>query len=529
MQYISNEEYYNDVNDDDFDVDFGDDLGYNNDPKPKKPEKKESKTTKSSSKKEIKVATKKTKKTPTKTKVVKKSLDTEVEPAKTVKKTAKSSSDSKTTKKATSDSKKDKTISVQVKKKKTTKTVKKTEKPLETEKKEEPKKSEEKKPETKKVVKKHKTKKVVKKEEPKKPKVKPITDDFSEEVDVEVEEKTEVEIYKPKEEEPSKIITESEKTEEVIKEKSKETSEELKTKFSDIFAKIKSARMPMYLGVSVLVICLLAFVLIKTGILSITIGKKEEDTVQVIPEDEVNEYREVFDKYEEINSDHVGQIVFDSKLIDRPFVQAKSCYKENGVPYKFFNQDGSIVTDFSDKTGNDVYIWMDFETMKYDYDNKGGSIFMDYRNTLSDQNIIIYGHYFSTIYNKDPDRIKSFTPLEKLLDKENYKDNSVVKIVLDGEVREYELYAVYKFNSDDDEFWEKGQYFRPNYNIDDFTGEEDANYMNNYIKFVDKVKLYKTNVKLEPGDKTLTLQTCMTPYTNLYEICVFKLVNTYSY
>ena len=64
---------------------------------------------------------------------------------------------------------------------------------------------------------------------------------------------------------------------------------------------------------------------------------------------------------------------------------------------------------------------------EYDYDNKGGSIFMDYRNVLSDQNLIIYGHYFSTLYDKDVDRVKAFTPLEKLLDESNYKKNSKIK------------------------------------------------------------------------------------------------------
>ena len=242
-----------------------------------------------------------------------------------------------------------------------------------------------------------------------------------------------------------------------------------------------------------------------------------------------NETKSKWKEYKKINEDYVGQIVFDSGLIDKPFVQAKSCFKSDGEPYSFFNQDGSRVTSFDDYNGNDVYIWMDFETMEYDYDKKGGSIFLDYRNNLDDQNLIIYGHYFSTIYNKDPERIKAFTPLEKLLEPSYYENNSTVKLFLENEIRIYKLWAVYKYNSNESEYFDRCQYYRPNYNIDDYTGIIDENYYRNYIDFVNGVKLYDTGIDLTTADKTLTLQTCMTPYNYLYEICVFKQIDSESY
>ena len=148
---------------------------------------------------------------------------------------------------------------------------------------------------------------------------------------------------------------------------------------------------------------------------------------------------------------------------------------------------------------------------------------MDYRNNLDDQNVIIYGHYFSTLYDKDPERVKAFTPLEKLLEEENFTSNNKLRLVLEDEVREYELFAVYKFDSNDPEFMNYCQYFRTNYNEDFFTGFTDDNYYANYIDIVNSVKLYDTGVKLTTKDRTLTLQTCMTPNDNLYEICVFRL------
>ena len=238
----------------------------------------------------------------------------------------------------------------------------------------------------------------------------------------------------------------------------------------------------------------------------------------------VEEVNEIWKHYKEINEDYVGQIIFDSGLIDKPFVQAKSCYRKNGDMYTFFEKNGDVVTDASHYNGNDVYLWMDFETMEYDYDKNGGSIFMDYRNSLDDQNVIIYGHFFSTIYGKDKERVKAFTPLEVLLDEKYYQGNMNLSLVLEHEIRRYELFAVYKYDMNSKEYNEKGQYFRTYYDTDVYSGSIDDTYMKNYIDFVNKVKLYDTGVELTENDKTLTFQTCMTPYTNLYEICVFRLV-----
>lgn len=505
--------------DDDFDVDFDDDLGYDSG-KPSRPkkeekkeEKKEVKEVKKTPKKEIKVETKKPKKTASK------SEKEEDEPKKETKKTTSSKTKKKDEKKTTKKTSKKETES---KKKKPVK------------------------------KKKRKTKKIVIKlpvsdeegltKEELEDAIKAALKGEISEPEVEEEESTqEVETEEVKTEEEVKPEERAE-TEEVSSEEESETVEEIEeeeeedygegflVKFKRSLRRLKRYRRQIFISLGVLVFLLIGFIVLNQMSIEISFGHKDNSSsVDKESDNTLDDYHKTWQSYEDINSDYVGQIVFNSGLINKPFVQATSCYKENGVPYKFYNQDGSIVSDFSDKTGNDVYIWMDFETMKYDYDKKGGSIFMDYRNTLSDQNLIIYGHFFSTIYNKDPDRVKSFTPLEKLLEEKNYQDNRFVEIVLENEVRVYDLYAVYKFNSDDDEYWEKGQYFRPNYNIDDYSGEKDPDYMKNYIEFIKKERLYDTDITLEPGDNTLTLQTCMTPYTNLYEICVFKLIDTYIY
>ena len=165
--------------------------------------------------------------------------------------------------------------------------------------------------------------------------------------------------------------------------------------------------------------------------------------------------------------------------------------------------------------------------MSYDYNIEGGSVFMDYRNDLFDQNIIIYGHHFSEGGGNDPERNKAFTPLELLLKEENYKANKDLKLILDNETRTYQLVYVYVFETDNEYDLANLQYYRTSYNYDEFEDIVDENYYSNYIKAVEEEKLYDSGQHLTTDDKTLTLQTCIGGYNGeKIEICVFKLIDT---
>ena len=122
-----------------------------------------------------------------------------------------------------------------------------------------------------------------------------------------------------------------------------------------------------------------------------------------------------------INEDYIGQIVFDSGLVDLPFVQAKDVYREDGTPYVFYDSDGKPIEDYENHTGNDVYIWTSWKTGQYDRYEEGGSVILDFSNDLNDQNLIIYGHHFARDW--DPKGNKQFTPLDLLLSKENYESH----------------------------------------------------------------------------------------------------------
>lgn len=278
-----------------------------------------------------------------------------------------------------------------------------------------------------------------------------------------------------------------------------------------------------------LAIILIAFiifgVLLFTGIISF--NNNQENIVEPVPEikivEPVQEGRQTWLDNKNINPDYVGEIVFDSNLINKPFVQAKDVYDHNGNLYHFYNEDGSLVENVDGYTGNDVYIWTNWKDMSYDYNIEGGSVFMDYRNELDDQNIIIYGHHFSEAGGNDPDRIKAFTPIEKLMDEDNYSNNKTLKLILDNETRSYELVGVYKFDINDSKYTDNLQYYRREYNYDEFEDIRDDNYYQNYINTFNEVKLYDTGIKLTTDDRTLTLQTCISGLAgSVYEICVFK-------
>lgn len=259
--------------------------------------------------------------------------------------------------------------------------------------------------------------------------------------------------------------------------------------------------------------------------------KVEEPIEEVIEQQElvtkVQPERQIWIDNYSINPDYQGELIFESNVINKPFVQAKDVFDAYGNLYHFYTENGRLVSDPSGYNGNDVYIWTNWKDMSYDYNIQGGSVFMDYRNNLDDQNIIIYGHHFSEAGGNDVNRNKAFTPLERALEEKNVDDFRKVKLVLDNETRSYELCYVYKYDVYKDFYLDKCQYYRCNYNYDEFADIVDNNYYQNYIDAMETVKLYDTGNKLTTDDNTLTLQTCISGLAGqVFEICVYKLVNT---
>ena len=64
---------------------------------------------------------------------------------------------------------------------------------------------------------------------------------------------------------------------------------------------------------------------------------------EVIENKNTQEERQLWINNKAINNDYIGEIKFDSGLINKSFVQAKDVYDLNGEPYKFYTEYGKIV------------------------------------------------------------------------------------------------------------------------------------------------------------------------------------------
>lgn len=172
------------------------------------------------------------------------------------------------------------------------------------------------------------------------------------------------------------------------------------------------------------------------------------------------------------NSEFIGRIQFENGLISENVVQT---------------------------TDNEKYLNLSWDLQESTH----GAAFMDYRNTLEDQNIIIYGHY---VY-KDESLI--FGPLHNLDKQENYEANKVIELNLENETRKYEVVYVYYYELDNPIM----EYFHTNF---------EAEYFDLYQKSIKEKAFYDTGLSLTMNDKLLTLQTCVRNRDDLRLIIVAK-------
>ncbi len=255
----------------------------------------------------------------------------------------------------------------------------------------------------------------------------------------------------------------------------------------------------IYIAIPVLLIVLAlgVYILVKDG--SSTNNDEPiptETATTEVDEDEKALVESLWSKNSAINSDYVGTITFESNLINLPFVQGKD---------------------------NNTYYRTNWETMKYDEE---GSIFMDSSNELSDQNIILIGHYVYASYEASGTHM--FTPLAKLIEEENYEANKYVKLYLENEVRRYEIAYVYycelieeDINGETITFAQDGyEFYYPNYTEEQF---------NTYLSTIKANSFYDTGVEISYSDNLLTLQTCVENHEDLREIVVLKEIDRTSY
>lgn len=248
----------------------------------------------------------------------------------------------------------------------------------------------------------------------------------------------------------------------------------------------KSTKRLMAILVVCIVLLMAAVYVLKTSA-KIEVSDDKEAVADVIIEEETeysdDYYRSFYNSQKDINDDYVGQIFFKSGLMVQPFVQGET---------------------------NDTYLRTDWTNGKYDVE---GSNFMDYDNTLDDQNIVIYGHYVFEYL--DPTLTHKFTPLERLLDEDNYKDNSIIYLLLEGEIREYEIASVFYA-----QLVKEGEYYYTQENQQYYLTSFSDEYFNIYHDSVKEVEQYNTDIDFNSTDKLLTLQTCTRDREDLREIVI---------
>lgn len=227
----------------------------------------------------------------------------------------------------------------------------------------------------------------------------------------------------------------------------------------------------------------------------INTNKTNDGVVEEISPTEYKEIlpglKEIFESNKNINSDYVGQIYFDSKLIDLPFVQGLT---------------------------NNTYMRTDWQTMHYDV---GGSIFLDASNNIAaDQNTVIYGHNFSA--SIDSSITKMFSPLRALMKQENYEENKIINLYLGDRLLKYEVIYVYRTKVIEEgnvQYLAEGE---PYYDALNFTEAE----FNDYISKVKEREYYSTGKGIGYSDKMLTLQTCIDDSVDKLVIIAKQIGNT---
>lgn len=253
-------------------------------------------------------------------------------------------------------------------------------------------------------------------------------------------------------------------------------------------------------GVVIIALCTLCFFVIK----SFTNKPAVDNDSQVVEEeDEIISKEDIacieeYDEYKLYSSSFVGVIKFDSNLIDLPFVQS---------------------------VDNDFYLRRNWITNEY---SELGSIFMDYECNLDSKNIILYGHFvYSSLEVLDDDGNKldnsklMFTPLSTLIDKKNYDNNKYVSLILEDEVRTYEIVSVFYCN-----LVGEGEDLYPEEYLEYYLTEYSDDYFDEYKKKIKSVEFFDTGVDFTNEDNLLTLQTCVENNDKAREIVLCKQVSS---
>lgn len=173
--------------------------------------------------------------------------------------------------------------------------------------------------------------------------------------------------------------------------------------------------------------------------------------------------------------------------------EVKQSTKNKDIIGKIKIPGTNIDNDLVQSTNNEYYLDHSADG-KSDYK---GSIFMDYRNTLYDRKLLIYGHNSKTL--KDV----PFHELEKYLNKDFYLSNKNIKLILNNEETTWEIFSVM--------IVKEGNNYHMKITFNDKEWLE-------HIDWMMKNAIYDTGIKVGLDDRIITLQTCYYKPANSYLI-----------
>lgn len=192
--------------------------------------------------------------------------------------------------------------------------------------------------------------------------------------------------------------------------------------------------------------------------------EKEKNTNDVINSITFNQDKSINDeKFMANNDDIVGSIKISGTNINEYIVQGDD---------------------------NDYYLNHNLDKEK----DIAGSVFLDYRNNLSDKKLLIFGHNARKLKNVP------FHDLEKYMDESFYKDNKYISLNLNGESKWVIFSAM---------IVEKGDNTHMKLH---FTDQEWLN----HIEWLKSNSLYDTKVNVGLNDNIVILQTCNYKPENTY-------------
>jgi len=209
-------------------------------------------------------------------------------------------------------------------------------------------------------------------------------------------------------------------------------------------------------------------------------------TVEPTDEQRLEHSQRIIKYYNDINSDVKGFLTIENCNIYMPVVQGED---------------------------NEYYLTHTYRKTL----NKAGSIFMDYRCTVSEDyvspNIVLYGHN-----QKDGTMFGNLKEYKK--DAEYYKKHPIFEFDTQYGIGEYVIYACFVTNIFENQD-RNGEVFHYHDYIETLNDEDTFNW---YINQINQRNEYITPVDVRYGDKLLTLSTCSNEFSNLrFVICARKL------